>query len=146
MWVIIRITLFTHTHGDKLTASKWVRGHPFMANIWRIRHYVAFGLMSHSALCRIWHYVAFGLMSHSALCRIWTYVAFGIMSHSDLCRIQHYVAFSIMSHSALCRIRGYVVVARQGGKIKYGDGKREKQLSRKKVYIRKIRKIDKYKR
>ena len=70
----------------------------------------------------------------------------GNMSHSALCRIQHYVAFSIMSHSALCRIRGYVVVARQGGKIKYGDGKREKQLSRKKVYIRKIRKIDKYKR
>ena len=27
--------IFTHTHGDELTASKWVRGHPFVANILR---------------------------------------------------------------------------------------------------------------
>ena len=37
------------------------------------------GIMSHSALCRIRHYVAFGVMS------------FGIMSHSALCRIRPYV-------------------------------------------------------
>ena len=35
MWVIIRITVFTHKHSDELTASKWVRGHPFVTNILR---------------------------------------------------------------------------------------------------------------
>ena len=24
----------THKYGDELTASKWVRGHPLVANIW----------------------------------------------------------------------------------------------------------------
>ena len=58
--------------------------------------------MSQFGICHIGHYVAFGIMSHSALCRIRVYVvrqyvAFGLM------------AFGIMSHSALCCIRPYVV-------------------------------------
>ena len=83
----------------------WVAHHVCMNRVilimTHIRHYVAFGIMSHSALCRfrgyvVWHYVAFGLMSFGIM-------LFGIMLHSALCCIRpyvlrHSVAFGIMSH------------------------------------------------
>ena len=59
------------------------------------------GIMSHSLLCCIRHYVVFGIMSHSGICH-------SALCCSALCRIRvyvirHNVAFGIMSHLALCR-------------------------------------------
>ena len=50
----------------------------YVVRCYVVRHYVTFVVMSFGIN------VAFGIMSHSALCCIRHYVAFGIMLHSDL--------------------------------------------------------------